>query len=139
MSRWITILLMPLFVAGCTRLETGTFSDTRYAVKGVVTLDGKPLTNATIAFVGTESAQRTAGGPVLDGKFEVPQERGPNAGKYRVEIRWSKPTGKKIKDSDTGAMIDVLEEGLPPRYHQNTILTATVGEKSEFDFPLVSK
>jgi hypothetical protein len=125
--------------AGCSSLETGEFKDERFAVKGTVNLDGKPLESGTIAFVGEGEKQRPAGGPIVAGKFEIPQGQGPNAGKYKVQVRSLKSTGKKFKDSDTGEMKDVMEESLPKRYHDNTILTATVGEQTEFTFDLVSK
>ncbi len=139
MARLMLLCLLGGLLTGCPTVETGAYKDQRFAVKGTVTLDGKPLESGSVSFIATTEGQRPAGGAITAGKFDVPEGQGPNAGKYRVEIRAPKPTGKKIKDSDTGEMIDVMEELLPPRYHTKSILTATVGEKNEFEFTLVTK
>jgi hypothetical protein len=66
---------------------------------------------------------------------------GATAGKYRVEIHWNKPTGKKIRNPmDKDEMIDEMIDGLPAKYHTNSELTAEVSPKqSTFDFELKSK
>ena len=82
-----------------------------------------------------------SGGPIKAGAYSVPEETGATAWKYRVEIHWSKPTGRKVHDIDTGEEImDELAEGLPPKYHQNSELTAEVSsDQTTFDFDLQSK
>jgi hypothetical protein len=140
MLRSILFSLAVLFLTGCPTLETGGYKDQRFAIKGTVTADGRPLENGTIAFIGTAEGSRQAGGPIVNGAYDIPEGQGPNAGKYRVEIRSLKPTGKKVKDSDTGGMIDVMVEALPPRYHDKSILTATIeAGKIEYPFELVTK
>ncbi len=138
MSRLVVLLSAAVLFAGCPTVETGAYTDQRFPVKGEVTVNGKPLESGSISFIATQEGQRPAGGPITNGKYDVPENLGPNAGKYRVEIRWTKPTGKKVKDSDTGEMIDVIAEGLPPRYHSQSILTATIeAGKTDFPFELV--
>jgi len=47
----------------------------------------------TISFLPADGADiRISGGPIENGEYVVPEEKGANAGKYRVEIRWSKKT-----------------------------------------------
>jgi hypothetical protein len=73
------------------------------------------------------------------GERSVKEERGANAGPYRVEIRWAKKTGKKYRDPDSGEILDKRAEGLPPRYHLKSELTAEVSaERTKFDFDLKS-
>ena len=139
MFRFVMGIVAASALAGCAEVETGAYKDKRFAVKGNVTLDGRPLEGGTIAFIATAEGQRQSGGPIVAGKYDVPEGRGPNAGKYRVEIRWSKPTGKQVKDTDLGGMIDVVAEGVPNRYNDKSILTATIGDQVEWDFDMVSK
>lgn len=114
--------------------------DKRFPITGTVTVDGEPMEYGTISFIpAMQSEARVSGGPIVAGKFEMREGRGANAGEYRVEIRWQKPTGKMIKDIDTEEMIEQRAEGLPARYHENSELTVTVSEeKYEFDFDLNS-
>ena len=114
--------------------------DKRFPVSGTVTVDGEPMEYGTISFLPVSQEQdRVSGGIIVAGKYEMPEGRGANAGEYRVEIRWQKPTGKKIQDIDTEEMIDERAEGLPARYHENSELTASVSaEKYTFDFDLTS-
>ncbi len=57
----------------------------RAAVSGKVTLDGSPVPFGTVAFLGGGS-QRRATGTIRDGTYSIPEEQGPNLGKYQVEI-----------------------------------------------------
>lgn len=129
--------LLLLAVIGCGKADSGP---PRFVLEGTVTLDGNPLDGATITFLPTNLKNRPSGGPISHGKYSVPQGQGANAGEHRVEIRWPKPTGKQVKDDDTGGMIDVLAEGLPARYHDLSELKADVGpDKTKHDFELTSK
>jgi hypothetical protein len=125
--------------AGCG--GRGYDGDQRFPLSGTVTVDGEPMELGVIAFMPKGETVRVSGGPVRNGTFSIPEENGANAGSYRVEIHWNKMTGRKIPNPmmpDT--MIDEMEEGLPPRYHRNSELTATVSEdQTTFDFDLESK
>lgn len=131
---WIFCLVC-LAVAGCS--GKGYTGDARYALEGEVTVNDEPLDGAMIAFL-PNSGGRPAGGPILGGKYSVPAGQGANQGSYRVEIRWLKPTGKQRKDDDTGGMVDIVKEALPPRYNDKTELKAEVGSgENRFDFALI--
>jgi hypothetical protein len=116
---------------------------TRYPLTGKVTLDGEPVNGGSISFLPEmpdSAEQRVTGGPIENGAYSVPAEQGANSGKYRVEVRWPKPTGKKFKDSDTGEMLDTVKEAVPAKYNIQSELTADVSaEKTTFDFDLKSK
>lgn len=111
----------------------------RIPLSGKVTLDGTPLNGGTISFIAVGKGN-PSGGQITAGTYSVPEEQGANAGSYRVEIRWSKPTGEKVKDDDTGGMIDVVKEAIPAKYNTQSELKAEVSaDKKTFDFDLSSK
>lgn len=126
-------------LAGCGRKDyTG---DQRIPLSGKVTVDGAPMQYGVISFLPQDEKGRVSGGPIRDGAYSVPEEMGANAGKYRVEIHWNKPTGKQVPNPfDKEELIDELTEGLPDRFHKDSELTAEVApEKTTFDFDLKSE
>ncbi len=133
-------ILVPLILAlgGCGRTYDGS---QRYPLSGKVSYDGAPIDAGTISFLPVDGAElRVSGGEIVDGAYSVPEERGANAGKYRVEIHWAKKTGKKYFDNELKLENDERKEALPPRFHAKSELTAEVsGRQSTFDFHLKSK
>jgi hypothetical protein len=130
--------LLGLMVPGCGGREyTG---ERRFPLAGKVTADGQPIGMGVIAFLPQDKSGRVSGGPIKDGTYSVPEPMGATAGKYRVEIHWNKPTGKKIRNPmDKDELIDEMMEGLPARYHVNSELTADVSSReTKFDFDLKS-
>jgi hypothetical protein len=126
-------------IAGCGS-EPAYQGATRYALSGKVTLDGAPLEAGTISFIADGHQGNPAGGPVVKGEYAVDADRGANAGNYRVEVRWQKPTGQQVKDEDTGGMVDVTQEAIPAQYNAQSTLKAEVKpDKTKFDFDLKSK
>ena len=127
-----------LCLLGCGS-EPAYVGPARYALSGKVTLDGAPLDGGTISFI-PQSKGNPAGGPIAKGEYSVAPDNGANAGSYRVEVRWLRPTGEKYKDDDTGQMIDVVKEAIPPKYNESSELKAEISaEKKSFDFELNSK
>lgn len=138
----VCVIGMSLLSIGCGGGNPADSGPTRYALTGQVTLDGMPLESGTISFLPPSEMDslRVAGGPITNGTFSVPREKGANEGTYRVEIRSLKPSGKKVPDPDMGGMIDVMVEAVPPRFNDKSELKAEVGPgKTEFDFVLISK
>jgi hypothetical protein len=136
--RLVCALLLGFGLLGCSG-EAPYKGDKRYAVEGTVKFDGEPVDKGMISFVGADdpTKQFTTGAPILEGKYSIEESRGPNAGKYLVQVRWSKPTGKKRKDSDTGEMIDETKEVIPRKYNETTELKAEVkAGENKFDFDL---
>lgn len=97
--------------------------DKRFPLSGSVSFDGQPvdLGSLTLKPAGGE-AKSVSGGVIRDGKFEIPEAKGPNAGTYRAEIHWLKLTGKRLMDHTTGEMYDERLEALPPKFHKNSEL-----------------
>src|SRR5688500_663020 len=124
---WVCIVSLGAGLAGCGKTYDG---EQRFPVSGKVTVDGQPLDLGVIAFMpqsAGSSEGRVAGAPIRDGIYAVPEENGPTAANYRVQIHWNKRTGKKVTNPmDPEEMIDELMEGLPAKYHQDSELTAEV-------------
>jgi hypothetical protein len=114
--------------------------DQRFPLSGSATLDGQPIDLGSISFVGGDATKtRFSGGVITDGKYDVPEENGPTAGKYRVEISWLKRTGKQLKDAESG-MYDERIEALPEKYNKNSELSADVpAPDNTYNFDLKSK
>jgi hypothetical protein len=139
MRAWSLLLLIVALVAGCGRREYE--GPQRFPISGKVNADGEPIQMGVISFVPEDKGGRVSGGPVKDGAYSVEEPMGPTAGKYRVQIHWNKPTGKKIKNPmDPDNMIDQMMEGLPEKYHAKSELTAEVSaQQTTFDFDLKTK
>jgi hypothetical protein len=112
----------------------------RMPVKGTVSLDGQPLATGNLLMTPLKKGP-VAGCDIQNGSFEMPSERGPGPGEYRVEITAYRPTGKKVYDSDFNASTETLEPIVPARYNTASELTATVSAETEneFKFDLKSK
>jgi len=94
-------------------------------VEGEVTYDGQPVPNGIVSFLPEGRSGRPGGGAVAKGKYRIYPEAELAPGKYRVEIRWPKPTGEK-REVGYGQSPDVFAEGLPEKYNAQSVLTAEV-------------
>src|SRR4051812_5184212 len=84
-------------------LLTGCGDSGRASVEGKVTLDGQPVDGGRIMFIplGNEDNRRVfANAMIVEGKFELGPDNGPNLGRNKVEIVWYRTTGRKVKSSD---------------------------------------
>jgi hypothetical protein len=133
-------LAVPLNCLGCGGARDYP-GEQRFALTGKVTASGEPIGMGIISFLPQGKEGRVSGGEIKEGIYSIPEPKGPTAGTYRVEIRWTKLTGKKSPDPlDPTIMIEHVAEGLPDKYHKNSTLTADVGpEKTTFDFNLEAK
>jgi hypothetical protein len=131
---WCVFLWAALAGCGGRNYE----GDQRFAVSGRVTVDGEPMDHGLIAFMPQTQEVRVAEGQITNGVYSIPEERGPNAGTYRIEIHWNVKTGQMGLNRDTGEPeYEIFKEGLPPKYHKNSELTANVSQdNTTFDFDL---
>jgi hypothetical protein len=142
MSGWqrpVVLAAVCVVAIGCrTRNYTGP---ERFPLSGKVTFDGEIVDAGTISFIPLNGEkQRVSGGLIENGTYSVPEEKGANEGKYRVEIRWAKRTGKQHYNGELKMMVDERKEALPPRFHKQSELTVEVSSKqTTFDFDLKSK
>ncbi len=117
-------LSLALFATGCGGAATD--GPERADVKGTVTLDGQPLNGATITFMPADNKGRVSGGTIENGNFSITGEFGATLGVQTVRINWQKPTGKKVKDEDSGNEFDVTEEAIPAKYNTQSQEKVTI-------------
>jgi hypothetical protein len=111
----------------------------RFPLTGEVTFDGLPIDLGSITFIPAEGKGRPSGGVITDGKYDVPEEKGANAGTHRVEIHWLKRTGRQLRDPESGEMYDERREALPDKVHTNSELKVEVPlPENRHDFQLKS-
>ena len=124
-------------LAGCGSSKYS--GEKRYPLTGEVTFDGQPVDLGSISFIPADGKGRASGGDIADGKYAVPEEKGANAGTYRIEIHWLKRTGRKLKDAESGEMYDERKEALPAKVQMNSDLTVEVPlPENSHDFNLKS-
>lgn len=139
-------LLAPLalMTAGCSRSDSGA---PRAAVTGVVTLDGRPLTNGMVRFVPTDGTKgpKTAVA-VSVGMFSVDARHGPVVGRHRIEIE-STDHGDFPPDDETALQrlkaagakgVKLLR--IPPRFNVDSQIVESVSADgpNEFRFLLTT-
>ena len=117
----VVSLCLPVLLAGCVVEQPLPVE-----VQGAITYDGEPVPAGVASFVPAPDGNvgTSGGGAITDGVYRVYPETGLKPGKYRVEFRWGKATGEKNKDAGYGQSPDVFAEGLPKKYHSESILTA---------------
>ncbi len=123
---WFGVVLL----AGCGGDGSG-----RVPLSGTVAVDGQPLERGEIAFVPQSgTAGPTIGTAIERGGFSVSRAEGPTPGTYRVEIRATRPTGRKIPDEfrpPPDNLVDEIEQFIPRRYNVDSELTVQVDSKPE--------
>lgn len=126
----LTGLLLVLIVGGCGDGSAGH----RLPVFGTVSFHGRPLPFGTIEF---QSRKAVGGGPIDEGKYDIPAEHGLPPGVYQVTISAVRspivtpgPPGPDAKDAG--------EELLPPEFNVKCDKTVEVkrGQSNKFDFEI---
>jgi hypothetical protein len=115
-------------------------------VKGVVTLDGQPLSGAVVTFMpgATTPAGGGSGRTGKDGSYKLTFLRGGTgvpSGEYKVVIsKLVLPDGKEVPANTTKSPLELqATETLPPRYSmpdQSTLGVNVLEAGGTFDFPL---
>jgi len=110
-------------MTGIVAAVIGCGSSNQVSVQGRVTMDGQPVGPGSIVFLPDAGAEGTkVAAAIEDGKYQIGPERGASPGNFRVEISWSKKTGKQIPSADPGMMMDETKEAIPPKYNAETTL-----------------
>ena len=145
MRNSFTAGVLALAVCGCGRGGPGAPKLSEAPIKGVVTLDGRPLAGADVVFMGGEPPAIFAGKTKEDGAYQLQTAAGGEgkfAGNCKVTIsRLVKPNGSPLADGETPADTGAIEQ-LPSKYSRfdRTTLTATISSpESTIDFPLKSR
>ena len=98
--------------------------------EGEITLDGEPVDGGIISFVHAEGGTPASGAAIAKGKYKLYPESGLAPGKYKVEIRWAKSTGEKVKEPVYGHSPYVFAEAIPEKYNAESMLKAELSEGS---------
>ena len=126
------MLALVSFALGCGSAYSGP---PLIPVEGTVTLDDKPLTDATVTFVptGEGMGQSSFGSTDAQGRFVLKMAEGhagAPAGRYKVVVsKWLNPDGTVFQPSpDVAPMDSNAKESIPPAYsdYEQTQLTAAV-------------
>jgi hypothetical protein len=130
---WFSIFTVVLTFAtvGCGGGEQDPFE--RYPVTGTVTLDGEPLSDATILFVpmtGVTGPKVML--PIVDGAFTAAASHGPVLGSHRVEIRLTPDEAFAHDDEEKWQELQrqrvrvARPASLPVIYNEQSILKADI-------------
>ncbi len=99
------------------------------AVSGRITFDGQPVEDGEVRLVPTSTgagAGQVTGAAIVQGRYDIPGDKGALPGTYRVEIRAQKKTGKKlpsIPPATPGTMYDETMQFIPAKYNDQSTLT----------------
>jgi hypothetical protein len=84
-NRLLSVASSLVFLAGVVAIGCSP-SNGRIAVDGKVTLDGEPLSGASILFTSLGEKKLASGAMVEKGEYQIPQAKGLLPGTYRVEL-----------------------------------------------------
>jgi len=134
---WVLLTVLLAMFSGCS-------NSNRAAVNGKVTLDGQPIEGGTISFIPTgDTVGSPAWSKIEEGRYAILGHEGLAVGINRVEVRWSRKTGKKmpaIAPAPAGAMMEITAEAVPVRYNTQSELKRDVQQgENTLDFKLDSK
>ncbi|MFO0980085.1 MAG: hypothetical protein U0996_27050 [Planctomycetaceae bacterium] len=133
--RRILLMLLCSFVVGCGGSDGPELAD----VTGTVTLDGKPLSRASIRFVPEASGGSPSYGATnKDGEYQLlfsADKSGAMIGRHRVEIEMLEP-----EYDQEGKLVGEKPAVLPAKYRNGSELSADVKSGSNaIPFQLSSK
>jgi hypothetical protein len=135
----IGLLGLCLMASGCG----GDDGDGLFPLSGSVSFNGEPIDLGSIALIpagGGSANNRSSGGVIQNGTYQIPQEKGLSAGTYRVEIHWLKKTGRELTDPMSGDKYDERKEALPARFHTRSELTLEIpAPDNKHDLDLTGK
>ncbi|MFI4852412.1 MAG: hypothetical protein ACIAZJ_25160 [Gimesia chilikensis] len=113
----------------------------RAAVRGIVTLDGDPLSKGVIRFIPDgENKGPQASASIREGIFNVPVDFGPVIGTNRIEIISTDDGGFPEDDEEAfermqAAGIKKIEKiTVPPQYNKKSKLTKSISAEQDNDF-----
>ncbi len=135
-SRWALGLAFASILLGCSR-KSGPL---KVPVRGVVTLDGKPVPQGQIILSDAAGVSSSCGGEIKEGKFLLES----TIGKKKVSVssmqivlgkkgRYGGIQGDPVSEQNPA---DVYEEVVPAKYNAQTELLVEITEAGPNEFPL---
>lgn len=137
--------ILCLLLSGCGRSGPGAPKLLDVPIKGVVTLDGRPLAGADVVFMAGNPPAVLAGKTKDDGAYQLQAAAGgpPKVeGQCKVTIsRLVKPDGSPLAENETPADTGAREQlpGKYSRFDQTTLSAAITAAEATIDFPLTSQ
>lgn len=137
--------ILCVLLSGCGRSGPGAPKLLDLPIKGVVTLDGKPLPGADIVFMASNPPAVLAAKTKDDGAYQLQTAAGspPKVeGNCKVTIsRLVKPDGSPLAENETPADTGAREQlpGKYSRFDQTTLSAAITSSEATIDFPLTSQ
>ena len=135
MRSWCCLLGL-LLVSSCDRAPP---EPPRGKLEGQVTLNGKPVAKGTIRFMALDPSGFNVVADIANGRYAVPEGKGPSKGKYRVEISVPSEKKNRFENPDIpGQRMEEPVELLPPKYHRNSEIFAEYdpGSGKSYNFQL---
>lgn len=121
--------------------SNGCGGERRGHVEGRVSLDGVPIDGGEIRFLPNIGLPACA--DIIQGQYVIPAARGPSLGPVRVEVRWTRKTGKKVlalPPAPPGSLIEETAQAVPARFNRESELQVEIKPgKNSFDFALDSR
>lgn len=110
---YISVALLALCLAGC-----GEAGAPRGAVRGVVTVGGRPLARGRILFISRNAQDGSAVSALIEqGRYALAADMGPIVGANQVEIEEERPLGFSLDDEQayaaTGGAVATPQARLP--------------------------
>jgi hypothetical protein len=141
---------MRLLFCGCLLFLVGCKGGGQeFPVSGIVTLDDKPVPDATVRFYPDEGTDPTSSGYAqtgTDGKFVITSGQGKKglvAGKYKVTVSKGKAVKAGDPEEGAGAVVEGdIKDEFPPFYSSpaQTVLSYSVtGDGKPIEIKLDSK
>ncbi len=135
------LVMLTCAAQGCS---TSVKGPPRGAVTGTVRLDENPIADGHISFFPIKGTTGPVVGAVISsGGYAISESQGPVAGWNRVEISFTRKTGRSVPAGSPyppGTMVDEIVEGIPARYNSQSTLTAEIkAGENELNFDLKSK
>ena len=109
----LTLLTVSGWLTGCVA------EPERAAVQGTVHVGDEVVETGIITFVPVgKNKGPSAGGPIENGRFDIPAKRGPVLGEQRVQIVGHKKTGRQVPvlGAPMEMMVDELVPIVPARF-----------------------
>lgn len=117
----------------------------RNAIGGTVRCDGQPLDKGAIRLSPIKGTKGpVTGGPIENGRYQLPRDIGPVEGWYRIAIHTTRKTGKMVAapfaQPGKEAMIEEYGEGIASRFNSESTLEVEVkpGDNTA-DFEVATK
>jgi len=131
----VHVTLCVFLFSGCNSEDSN-----RASVSGTVSFNGEPLSDGSIVFIPHGgNGGPSAGGTIRNGKYSIPNKKGPVVGMNRVEISSVRETGRMVTVGSGPGATEMAEriQFVPTRYNEDSQLIEDLKPgRNEIDFAL---